>query len=194
MKKITLLSVVALVLLLCFTACGSGSDEESLSVEFEHTLSLNKGTFATLSINANRELDPQLLKWRIDNEDIAQITKNDLSLEIKGVISGTATISLFYDGKTIGECSLTVNQPKLYVQLPQNRIVLTAGKTVTVTAVCSTEGQVKWQSSDEAAVSVESQNLIGRITVSETAAEGTYYITVSVDDLSCKFEVVVIGK
>ncbi len=181
MKKIVRFMRVAplfLAGLLCagLCACNSGEDSSEAPVAkltLDRTeIVLEEGESASIVAQVTDfEGDVQVV-WTADSGAVT-VSPDGMSVTVVAVSEGEATVtaSATIAGES-GEitltagCTVTVNRPALYVNVPAGKLVLRKNTTVTVKAFAdeSLTGEAVWTVSDSAIAKVESQGLIARVT------------------------------
>lgn len=158
----------------------------------QNEVTLTKGESITLSVVSDKKLDTLSLKWKNSNQKVANYSAKGTDLMIKAVIAGETEITLYMSGKAIDTVKVTVVDPKLSVYLPTGRLVLQKGGVATVRAKSTLEAgsDFTWTCA-ESFVTIESQGEIARISVSATAPEGEYSVTVGYGEETYDFLLIV---
>ncbi len=161
-------------------------------------IKLNK-TSAQIKINSKVKLCAEILPanafdksvfWDIDNEcahleDVCNDTKTPLFPEdiyVVGDKPGTATVTAeTYDGEKVATCKITViADPVKKIKLNKSKITLSKGEKITLKVKISPKSaykKVKWSSSDEDVVTVNSKGKItakslGKATITVKTVDG----------------------
>ncbi|MDN7241692.1 Ig-like domain-containing protein [Planococcus sp. N028] len=128
----------------------------------------------TATVSPSNAVDKTVV-WKSSNTKVATV---DASGNIKGIASGSATITATAKGNAKAVKSLTVKVSTKTVKLNKTSFSVTIGKTSTLTASVtpsdSTDKTVTWKSSNPKVVTVDSK---GKVT---GKAKGTATITASV--------------
>lgn len=195
MKKkifLPLLLLAAAVMSLC-VACGETQKEARLD---KTALELGIGGSDTLTLTWT-EADGSASEgdataeyiWKSSNEECVTVTAEGNVATVTAVSEGSATVTVSQGEKQLASCSVTVKKSPITVTVPEGKLVLRKGATVTVKAN-GTEGlgDVVWESSDEGIGAVESQGKIARVTA---VARGECVITVRCGGYSAAFTLIV---
>lgn len=146
----------------------------------QNEVTLTKGESITISVVSDKKLDTLSLKWKNSNQKVANYSAKGTDLTIKAVIAGEAEITLYMSGKAVDTVKVTVVDPKLSVYLPTGKLVLEKGGVATVRAKTTlVAGSDFTWTCNESFVTIESQGEIARISVSSTAPEGEYTVTLA---------------
>lgn len=202
MKKLTLFITVLAVMLcsFCLFGCQKAPEPDNTPVVksdvylSQTQLTLTKGETVTVSALSDKKIDTLSLKWKNSDTKIVNFSKDGADIIIRAIKAGNAEITLSMSGKVVDSVKITVLDPVLSVRLPQGTIVLSKGQSATVTAVTTLNGDDEpvWTVECQY-ITLESQGMIARITVSDDCPNGLYNATVKKGDAVCKFTVTV-GK
>lgn len=202
MKKFLLFIVACLMTFsaVCLSGCINSNGNNNTgnqkpaekNVISQHEVTMEKGVAVTVSAIVEDDVVVKDVKWVAADNTFIDITKNDFDIEIKGRIAGSTTVNLYIKNKLVDTMVVNVVEPDLYVMLPQKMIVVSKGQTATVKAVTKNDGEVVWQS-QSSYITLNTQNLICRLTVSADCPDGEYVVTVKQGTKSFEFTVVV-GK
>ena len=160
----------------------------------EESLTLNKGESATISVISQDKLDTLSIKWSATDTKVVSFEKDGVSLKIKGLLEGESQIKLLISGKVIDTIDIKVITPSLQVRLPSGKLVLSQNQVVTVTAytqLISSEDAKWWVETDK--ITIESQNLIARVSILENCPNGEYKASVTFAGQIANFTIIV-GK
>lgn len=205
MKKVILFIAImtAFMCAFCFIGCkGDKPDTDVDAGETEKTIylsqneiTLTKGESQVITVMSENKIDVLSLKWKNTDQKVVNYSVKGTALTLKAISSGEATVTLVISGKAVDTVKVTVVDRPLSVFLPTGKIVLTQGDTATVRAKIleGVQGDgYKW-TSESNYVTIESQDAIARITVSEACPDGEYPVTVSYGAETYTF-LVIVGK
>ena len=188
MKKRFLLSLV----LIMAAAIGLSACTSSKASLDKEELTLGVGGKETLTVVWEGEAPASAeYRWESSDETIVTVEGDGITATVSAIAVGKAVVTV-YDGSTeLATCNVTVNKSDpLYVTVPEGKLVVRNGTTVTVRAknTVPMTGEYVWTSSDETMAVVESQGEIARVTAKK---RGECTITVTNGNYSASFTFVV---
>lgn len=138
-----------------------------------NTLKMNKGETSVLTATITpSDAGNKTITWTSSNNAVATVSNGEITAKSAGTTTITAKTN---NGKT-ATCVVTVVVPESEVTLNKTAVIMTEGKSVTITATVlpsdATDKTVTWKSSDQNIATVSD----GKITAKH---EGTAVITVT---------------